>query len=83
MARLRTSNDASTYTTALVTAHKLLGNIVDHPMEERYRRVKVSNPAFARRLGDVPGGRDLVLSAGFVFEDENDGGDGGGGGRGG
>ena len=53
------------------------------PMEERYRRVKVSNPAFARRLGDVPGGRDLVLSAGFVFEDENDGGDGGGGGGGG
>lgn len=45
---------------------------VEKPMEEKYRTIKKSNPAFSRRLGSLPGGSDLLLAAGFVV-DANDG----------
>ncbi len=65
---LRSSNSAEVYQTALATADKLLGNIISHPMEEKYRSIKKANPAFQRRLGGVTGGEALLLSAGFVIE---------------
>mmetsp|Transcript_7420 Transcript_7420/g.15259 ORF Transcript_7420/g.15259 Transcript_7420/m.15259 type:complete len:461 (-) Transcript_7420:188-1570(-) len=65
---LRFSNSTDVYKTALSTADKLLGNIIDHPMEEKYRSIKKANPAFQRRLGGVTGGEALLLSAGFVVE---------------
>lgn len=68
LTKLRSSNDGTTYNTALVTADKLLGNIVLHPMEEKYRTIKTANPAFARRLGALPGGRELILASGFTIQ---------------
>lgn len=65
---LRSSNSADVYRTALTTADKLLGNIISHPQEEKYRSVKKANPAFQRRLGGVAGGDALILAAGFVVE---------------
>lgn len=65
---LRSSNSTDVYKTALATADKLLGNIINHPMEEKYRSIKKANPAFQRRLGGVTGGEALLLSAGFVVE---------------
>eukprot|EP00579_Thalassiosira_antarctica_P000263 CAMPEP_0201869730 /NCGR_PEP_ID=MMETSP0902-20130614/3136_1 /ASSEMBLY_ACC=CAM_ASM_000551 /TAXON_ID=420261 /ORGANISM="Thalassiosira antarctica, Strain CCMP982" /LENGTH=476 /DNA_ID=CAMNT_0048395277 /DNA_START=26 /DNA_END=1456 /DNA_ORIENTATION=- len=68
LTKMRSSNDGSTYRTALTTADKLLGNIVSHPMEEKYRTIKKSNPAFTKRLGGVNGGSDLMSAAGFTVE---------------
>lgn len=67
---LRTTNSSDVYRTALSTADKLLQNIITHPMEEKYRTVKKSNPAFNKRLGGVSGGEALLLSAGFTIETE-------------
>jgi hypothetical protein len=61
-------NDVPTYKTALSTASKLLNNIIQNPMEEKYRSIKKSNAAFNKRLGGVNGGEALLLSAGFVIE---------------
>eukprot|EP00581_Thalassiosira_minuscula_P001840 CAMPEP_0183745996 /NCGR_PEP_ID=MMETSP0737-20130205/66526_1 /TAXON_ID=385413 /ORGANISM="Thalassiosira miniscula, Strain CCMP1093" /LENGTH=529 /DNA_ID=CAMNT_0025981675 /DNA_START=13 /DNA_END=1603 /DNA_ORIENTATION=- len=72
LTKLRTSNDGPTYRTALTTADKLLGNIVSHPMEEKYRTIKKANPAFSKRLGSLPGGSDLLLSAGFTLQTKDD-----------
>ena len=33
-------------------------NVIDHPGEERYRRVKLSNPGFQSRLGCRAGGKE-------------------------
>jgi hypothetical protein len=63
-------NDALTYKTALSTASKLLNNIIQNPMEEKYRSIKKSNAAFNKRLGGVNGGEALLLSAGFVLEED-------------
>jgi len=65
---LRTSNSNDVYRTALSTADKLLKNIVTHPMEEKYRTIKKSNPAFNKRLGGVAGGEALLLASGFTIE---------------
>ena len=37
-------------------------------MEEKYRTIKKSNPAFTKRLGGLPGGNDLMLASGFTIE---------------
>ena len=37
-------------------------------MEEKYRSIKKANPAFAKRLGSLPGGSDLLLASGFTVE---------------
>ena len=42
-------------------------------MEEKYRTIKKSNPAFSRRLGAVTGGSDLLLASGFDIETREEG----------
>ena len=56
------------YGTALQTLVKLLDNIVQHPLEEKYRRVKSTNAAFAKRLGQVPHGTDVLQAVGFALQ---------------
>jgi len=65
---LKSKNDTATYSTALTTLGKVVSNIISNPNEEKYRKVKQSNAAFARRLGNVQGGRDAMLAVGFVSD---------------
>ena len=37
-------------------------------MEEKYRTIKKANPGFARRLGALPSGSDLILASGFTVQ---------------
>jgi hypothetical protein len=63
---MRATNSPADYQTAVQVLDKLLANIIAHPLENKYRRVKKENPAFQRRLGGVPGGEAVLLAAGFV-----------------
>lgn len=65
---LKSRNSAEKYSTALTTLSKVVSNIITNPNEEKYRKVKQSNAAFGRRLGNVPGGRECMLAVGFVSE---------------
>ena len=67
-AKLRSSNAPPTYVTAVTTLEKILNNIVNNPMEEKYRRVKKNNAAFQKRLGGLTGGDEAMKAAGFVSE---------------
>jgi PUB domain/Ubiquitin family len=62
---LRSTNPPATYQTAVTTLDKILSNIVDNPMDEKYRKVKKQNPAFQRRLGGVNGGDAVMTAVGF------------------
>jgi thioredoxin 1 len=42
-----------------------VGNVVTHPTEARYRRVRIANAAFATSLGSRPGGVDALCAFGF------------------
>eukprot|EP00980_Cylindrotheca_fusiformis_P019851 scaffold6966_cov112-Cylindrotheca_fusiformis.AAC.29 len=69
---LRThASSPDVYTTALTTLDKILSNIISHPMEEKYRKVKVHNAAFGKRLGNLVGGKQAMLAVGFI-EDHDD-----------
>lgn len=76
--RLRASNAPSVYKTAVETLLKVLTNIADKPMDEKYRKVKRGNAVFQKRLGGVPGGHEAMLAVGFVVETDAAAGDGGG-----
>lgn len=69
LAQLRIRNPPATYQTAITTLLKLLKNITENPMEEKYRRIKKANPAFNKRLGGVTGARDVIVACGFVETD--------------
>ena len=58
---------------ALKTLTKVCSNIKDHPMEDKYRRLKIANQAFQTRVTKVPGGLDILRALGFrvVTEGEN------------
>jgi hypothetical protein len=43
-----------------------VGNVVAHPSDARYRRVRTSNAAFAAKLGGVAGGVEAMRAFGFV-----------------
>jgi len=66
---LRSANSSSTFSTAVNTLAKIVGNIASHPMEEKYRRVKLANAAFQRRLGGLSGGDEAMRAVGFVLEE--------------
>lgn len=52
--------------TALKTARKILDAILNKPKEPKYRRINLANKNFLKRLGRQPGGVNLLRSAGFV-----------------
>ena len=42
-----------------------LGRVLQHPDNEKYRKVNPSNPAFARTVGAAPGGVDFLIAVGY------------------
>jgi PUB domain/Ubiquitin family len=65
---IRTSNPPQAYSTAMATLSKVLSNIADNPMEEKYRKVKKGNAAFIKKLGGLRGGDAAMKAVGFVIE---------------
>lgn len=65
---LRTSNASAVYLTAVATLEKVLANIANNPMEEKYRKVKRGNAAFNKRLGGLPGGEACMIAVGFSID---------------
>ena len=68
---MRSSNPPATYTTGVTTLDKVLSNIVNNPMEEKYRKVKTGNAAFQKRLGGIPGGDAAMKAVGFIVETQD------------
>eukprot|EP00965_Chrysotila_dentata_P169095 5583823-Pleurochrysis_carterae.AAC.2 len=42
-----------------------LSKVLDHPHEEKYRKVNISNKAFQERVASAPGGIDFMYAVGF------------------
>jgi hypothetical protein len=61
------SNDASTSIRCLETLEKIIGNMLKHPEEEKYSRVKMNNSVIKNSLIQIRGGGiDFLLKAGFL-----------------
>ncbi|KDO23437.1 hypothetical protein SPRG_11531 [Saprolegnia parasitica CBS 223.65] len=51
---------------ALATLKKMAENIVNHPTEEKYRKIRLSNEALKKKVLDVPHGLACVHAMGFA-----------------
>jgi len=64
--RLRDATpDSSSLLTALTSLHTLFSQIVSHPEEPKYRRVRRDHPQFNADIGKHEGGKEVLIAAGF------------------
>lgn len=63
---MKSNHPQSEYATALNTISKILSNIINNPMEEKYRKVKRNNPAFTKRLGRLTNSHEVMMTIGFT-----------------
>ncbi|KAL3670690.1 hypothetical protein V7S43_003878 [Phytophthora oleae] len=63
--QMRDQEPHEQYATAVRTLQKICGNIVGHPNEEKYRKLRVDNAALKAKLFDRTRGQDSVKLVGF------------------
>jgi hypothetical protein len=66
--KMRASSSAEDYMMGITTLKKILTNIVEHPLDEKYRLIKKQNPAYQRKLGSLTGGDEAMKAAGFEIQ---------------
>ena len=47
----------------------MLSNLVEFPMEEKFKRINLLNPSFKKKIGSMNGGVSLFQGAGFTKDD--------------
>ncbi|CAH0714904.1 unnamed protein product, partial [Brenthis ino] len=60
------NNNREKVETCVETLCKYLENIVTHPEEEKYQKIRMSNRVFCERVQPIEGSMELLLAAGFV-----------------
>lgn len=65
LAILRETTSKEEHGTALNALHTLFSQIVAHPEEVKFRRVRRDHPRFQQDIGRHTGGRELLIAAGF------------------
>ncbi|KAL4145381.1 hypothetical protein PRNP1_013053 [Phytophthora ramorum] len=63
--QMRSDEPHEQFTTAVTTLQKICANIVGHPTEDKYRRLRADNAALKSRLFDRTRGQDSVKLLGF------------------
>jgi hypothetical protein len=48
------------------TLNTIIKNIIQHPDDKKFTRIKIDVSKFKERIMDVPGGMDFLLELGFV-----------------
>merc|ERR1712216_829208 len=64
------SNEESKAKEAVILLLKIISNIIDHPLEEKYRKIKCTSKAFSTKLGALRGGNACIEALGFVVMGE-------------
>lgn len=54
------------------TLKKYVENIIQHPDEEKYRKIRMSNRIFGEKVQPVEGALDFLLGAGFIEQQIDD-----------
>ena len=62
------SNSDDVVLAAVTLLLKVSSNIIANPMEEKYRRLNQTNPAFKKKVGDISGGSNCMIGLGFRLE---------------
>jgi hypothetical protein len=62
-----TANDLAAQKVAINALHTLFSQIAAHPEETNFRRIRRDHPRFNKDIGCHPGGKELLIAAGFVL----------------
>ncbi|CAD7955992.1 unnamed protein product [Amoebophrya sp. A120] len=62
-------SDAEQKRACFSTLNKMCSNIVDKPSEEKFRKIKMENPAFNKKVAECLGGTECILAMGFAPEE--------------
>ena len=46
-------------------------NILDHPTEAKYKRVRLANPSYSARAGQFPSSKELLRLSGFSVDTDD------------
>ncbi|CAG9792343.1 unnamed protein product [Diatraea saccharalis] len=60
------NNNREKVDTCVETLCKYLENIINHPDDEKYQKIRMSNRAFCERVQPIEGAMDLLIAAGFT-----------------
>eukprot|EP00210_Caulerpa_lentillifera_P002226 g2139.t1 len=66
LVEMRNNTNQTAFTVACETLLKYIGNIVKHPNDEKYRRIKLTNAAFLQRVASVRGSVEFLEECGFT-----------------
>lgn len=58
--------------TALTVIGKLTKNVAQNPTEEKYRKIRLSNPKIEETIVNVPGAMDLLIVMGWEYNVDED-----------
>mmetsp|Transcript_28966 Transcript_28966/g.55463 ORF Transcript_28966/g.55463 Transcript_28966/m.55463 type:complete len:781 (+) Transcript_28966:105-2447(+) len=72
MQRLVAAADTADALVALRTIHQILQNVMKHPNEEKYRRLRWANATVSNRVRRFPGAVDILKAAGFQDDEGAD-----------
>jgi len=60
-----TANDPEAQTAAITALYTLFSQIVAHPEEPNFRRIRRDHPGFQEDVGRHRGGKEILIAAGF------------------
>lgn len=66
-------NETEVRRTALQMLLKMTKNVEDNPSETKFRRIKMANPAFQKKVEAANGGVDVVMAAGWLPDTNEEG----------
>lgn len=64
---LSRNSDEDSVKQCLLTISKVLKNIINKPLEEKYRKLKASNPLVQQKILNCLGAQDVLLALGFTL----------------
>jgi hypothetical protein len=63
--RVLLTNSEESCKEAVILLLKIITKIIENPMDEKFRKLKASNPTFNTKITNIPGGSDCMRAIGF------------------
>ena len=55
----------------LLTLRRIFDNIIQHPNDDKYRQIKLTDETFSSKVWQYPAGEELMKMSGWVVEDDH------------
>ena len=55
----------------LATLRRICNNIIQHPNDDKYRQIKLTDETFSNKVWQYPAGEELMKMSGWVVEDDH------------